>query len=99
MMSQARYGVLEHDPIETGIVWDAATARLILRRHAQRHALPIWGVQYVGGNEIRHLDVGDVVSLTDTELAFSGRLAVIEDVAHSLSETVLELSVVPDLPG
>lgn len=97
-MSQARYGPLDDTPLETGILWDAPTALLVLRHRAQKHALPIIGMQYVCGEVGRRIVPGDIVQVNDSDVSIANRLALVEDVAHSLGETVLELSILPDVP-
>lgn len=97
LRSQARYGYREADPIESAVLWDRSTALRVLRWMARRHALPLWGVQYVGGPELAKIEPGAQVELTDSDMGWSSRIALVEDVAYSLGETVLELSILPDL--
>lgn len=97
LRSQSRYGILEADPMESACLWDTATAVLVLRHRARRHALPVYGVQYSVGPQWSHLEPGDVVELSDGELFWANRLALVEDVAVGERGTLLELSVVPTL--
>lgn len=79
--SQARYGVRSEES-ETSVVHDPATAALILSWWARARALPTRVVSYVAPHSWGWLERGDVVLLTDSNLAFSGQLSLLESMTY-----------------
>jgi len=70
-------------PLEltSDVVWDDATAAAILSWRSRKHALQAVLVSYTVDAEVAgHLEPGDVLLLTDSELEFSEYLFVVEQV-------------------
>lgn len=78
-ISQARYGRRAKEE-ETICVYSDATAGLILSWWARAKSLPARTVSYVAGHDRRWLERGNIVTLTDTDLAFDSQLAMIMDI-------------------
>lgn len=78
-ISQARYGRRSEDN-ETICVYADATAALIVTWWARAKSLPARMVSYTTGHDRRWLERGNIVLLTDAELAFTDELAMILDI-------------------
>jgi len=74
--SQARYGLHRAPELEVDWTWDAGTALLVAQDQLERRALPIETVAYWLADEV---DQGDVLAVTDTELGWVERLAVVSE--------------------
>lgn len=74
--SQLRYGKRE-DEQETTVVYDDATAGLIVSWWARAKAFPTRVITYRVGNDKAWLERGDVVSITDSRLALSEQIAIV----------------------
>lgn len=79
-ISIARYGRIERK-LSTPLVYDEATARLILRALARRYAVQRRMVTYAVPQELEALLVGDVVTLTDSALYLSSQVALVWSIA------------------
>jgi len=88
--SQPLYGVREWAG-DAPWVWDDATAQLILQYRALRSAYPKRAARYTGGLELRTLLPGDVVTLTDSEVGISSRVALVIERTTSVSEIAIDL--------
>ncbi len=77
--SQLQFGIKPYT-FKAPAVWDDATANLIARDLANRHALPHRRISYVGGPELESLEIGAVVTLTDSELAIPKQPALVFEV-------------------
>lgn len=78
-VSRARYGPRAAEPIQSAIVWDASTAHAILSWRAARDALPARMLAYDGGPELQHLELGDVVTVTDSEVHLRRQVAIVTE--------------------
>lgn len=79
-VSHSRYGLRSQDPMDTDIVYDAATAQAILAWRAAYHALPARMLEYEGGAPLLHLQLGDVVTLTDSELHLQRQVCIVTEI-------------------
>jgi hypothetical protein len=96
--SQELYGVRPARAIETGWIWEDATAAALLRQWALARAVPRLGVSYVGGLELAQLERGAVVLLSDEELHLSEALAIVDDRRDGLSQVEISLTLL-QAPG
>jgi hypothetical protein len=81
-------------------IWSSATAAAVLRWWARRYALQARLVGYTADREIAgHLEPGDVVTVTDPDLAWESKLFLVEEVLRSSGSSVdLDLRSIED-PG
>jgi hypothetical protein len=75
-VSRARYGP-RSEVIETDLVYDEATAAAIVSWMAAAFALPSRILTYDLLPEFRHLELGDVVTLTDAELHLDAQVCLV----------------------
>jgi len=97
-LSEMRFGRRVAPPMLCPLTWDTATAAQILHDAADEHGWPMRAVQYVGGVDLDRLEPGQVVALTDSELAASDALALIERVTLDVDAVALDLTIL-DGPG
>ena len=80
-ISADRYGDTEEEVITSDVVYDRATARLILRHRALTYALPRVRVRYQIEERIGwRLQAGDIVTVTDEALRWRRRVWIVEEV-------------------
>jgi hypothetical protein len=80
-ISSERYGETEEEVLTSDVVYDRATARLILRHRALTYALPRVRVRYQIEERIGwRLQAGDIVTATDPGLRWSRRVWIVEEV-------------------
>jgi hypothetical protein len=77
--SQRIYG-LRSETISAPVVWDHATAGLILRDVVRSRSFARRSVRYEGPPELETLRIGDVVTITDPELFLDRAVALVVDV-------------------
>jgi hypothetical protein len=65
---------------ETAVVHDAVTAVRVVQWLAARYALPARSVTYAVGPRLAWLQRGDVVTLTDSEIAASDQVCIVESI-------------------
>ena len=65
---------------ETAVVHDAVTAVRVVQWLAARYALPARSVTYAVGPRLAWLQRGDVVTLTDSEIAASSQVCIVESI-------------------
>ena len=75
--SVARYGV-RRDSIESAIVADSLTAEHVLAWRSRRWALPTRVVEYSAPQSWGWIEPGDLVVVTDPDLAWSKRLCLVQ---------------------
>ncbi len=80
-VSQQRYGKRTEET-ESTVIYDDATAGLVVSWWARAKSLPTRTVTYLVGEDRAWLERGDVVALTDSELYFAGTVGLIENVAY-----------------
>jgi hypothetical protein len=76
---RSRYG-LRRRVLETTVVHDAVTASKVLLAQAARYGQPARMVQYIAPRRYGWLRRGDLIALTDIEVAASSQLCLIEGV-------------------
>jgi hypothetical protein len=89
-LSQSRYGKRSLG-LSTRLVWEAATAGLILDTQALDKALPRRDMDVDGGLELEVLDPGAIVQVVDDELYLDAELAIVLQMRLGLSKIGLEL--------
>lgn len=79
-ISADRYGDTEEEVLSSDVIYDRATARLVLRHRALTYALPRVRVRYRLTERLAHrLRPGDVVTVTDEALRWSRRVFLVEE--------------------
>lgn len=78
-VSYERYGRRVRDVQSTDIVYEASTAAAIVSWLAAYHALPARMLEYVGAAELWHLEVGDVVTITDSEVRLHRQVCIVTE--------------------
>jgi hypothetical protein len=91
--SQADLGTVLPYSLTTPVIWDGASAAVILQSMAERWALPKRAIQYEGDQGLRNLEIGDVLVLSDAELVISEAVAIVEDMVQGPGSTLLDLTV------
>jgi hypothetical protein len=89
--SQARYGVRSEEQ-ETTIVYDDATAGAILQWWSRAKSIPMRIVKYLVPQEKAWLERGNVVVLTDPELAFEETVCLIDSIVFR-EDDLLEITL------
>ena len=77
-------------------VWDSATASAIAVELLLRHAMPRYQILYQGGRELESLEIGDVVTISDSDLKLTERVATVEDVVFGKSVTQVLVEIRTD---
>jgi hypothetical protein len=85
--SVARYGI-RRDSLETAIVADTLTAEHVLAWRSRRWALPSRVVDYVCAQRWAWIEPGDLVTMTDPDLAWSKRLCLVQSRTWTLDGSV-----------
>lgn len=102
-VSQARYKTsrdsgIRDDEITTSIIWDVASADAILAIRARAYALAHRTVDYVlPVSDYDKLERGDIVTLTDSEIAMSGQVCIVREIQYDVSDTIaVSLLIIED---
>lgn len=90
-VSQARYGQ-RSDEQETVIVYDDATAGLILYWSSRAKSLPQRTIKYLVSQERAWLERGNIITLTDSELSFNKTVCLIESIVYR-EDDLLEVTL------
>lgn len=77
--------------ISADLVFDESTARRIARDAILQYAVPRESVSVQGGTELDYLDLGDVVSLTDSSIYLTSEVAIVQ--AKTTGESFVALSL------
>jgi hypothetical protein len=77
--------------MQSRVVWDDATALLMLHYMAEKHAYRKRVARYVGGSMLASLAPGDVVMLTDSSVYLSEVPCIVLEATRSLSDVALDL--------
>lgn len=94
------YGDLADDLLECPIVWDRATAGRMLRARAQRLSVPRLQIPYQYDPAACYdLEMGEVVTLTDSDLGLSGDRAIVREIERTLRSAIVVLETAPSTPG
>ena len=95
--SQTRYGIKGLE-IESEFITSRASAGRVVnwmaRAYCGRHRL----ITYSAPQTYGWLEVGDVVSLSDSDLSFVDQLVLIQSIAWGESDLTFEFLLVADLP-
>jgi len=85
--SWARYGV-RRATIESAVVYDDLTAARVLAWRSRRYALPSRVVDYTCPQRWAWIEPGDLVTVTDPDLAWSERLCLVQSRAWASDGSV-----------
>lgn len=85
--STVRYGV-RRDALETAIVHDDLTASRVLAWRSRRWALPSRVVEYSAPQTYAWVEPGDYVTVTDSDLAWTDRLCLVQSRAWAADGSV-----------
>lgn len=91
IVSRGKYGVRSEE-LESDWVWVPETALAILQWKAAAFALPRRTVRYAVGADLGWLRVGDVVTVTDSEVWFSNTVAIVSSIRWA-DETNISLTL------
>jgi len=80
---RARYGVGVAEAQTSDAIYSAATAGAVVGWRAQLYGLPSWSVSYELDQAWGWLRLGDQITITDSEIGWTNRIAVIQGVRHS----------------
>lgn len=91
ILSKVKYGTRAEE-LESDWVWVPETALAVLQWRAAAFALPRRSVSYAVGADLGWLRVGDVVTLTDSEVWFDNTVAIISSIQWA-DETNITLTL------
>ena len=91
--SQALYGYRPADAVGLPWCWDDGTAAALLEQWALAQAIPRLGLRYIGPPSLEAIELGAVVTITDSELHLSGALALVDGRIDGLGQTTLDLTL------
>ena len=95
-ISQSRHG-LRKEEIKALNTWDDDTALALATDVIIARALPVVGVTYLAANDsLERAAVGDVYTLTDSEMGWDGRIAIVLEVAVGGGEPTAITFGLPD---
>jgi len=95
-ISRARYGERTLS-ITTSVVYDEGTAGAILSWMSRAYAFPWRSVAYASTSGAHgYLQVGDVVTITDSEISLSERVAIVRDVQWDDADVMIGLLLIDD---
>ena len=95
--SARRYGVLPGAALQSPMLWDTATAAAVASWRLRWFSQTRIRVDYTVPQHLQYLRPGDVVLLTDTEVAFSARPFFVVGVTMGPGDAVLSLESIPDV--
>lgn len=78
-LSQARYGLLRGKPYQITWTWHDQTIVRVQQLIAERVTLPSRTVRYHVPHDVRELEEGDVILLTDSEVSLSEQVAIVAE--------------------
>lgn len=78
------------------VIQDDGTADRILDSLAARYAIPPIPVTYRGRDELETLEIGDVVTITDSAIYLDERVALVADLVPGPDGSVVELEILAD---
>ena len=87
------FGVRAQRPATGRVIWDDATASLIVNDRAAKLALPRRRGRYTGGSELESLPIWSNVAITDSEMGLDEAVALIEDIIVGPDEVMLQLLI------
>ena len=95
--SISRYG-RRFRSIDGPYIYDRTTAQLIVKNLADREALPPRQVDYRASARFAHISLGDVVTLTDPDLSFTGQACIVAGRAWDIDSWIFTLLIdsIPD---
>tara|TARA_R100001086_G_scaffold53381_1_gene23834 strand:+ start:10222 stop:11859 length:1638 start_codon:yes stop_codon:yes gene_type:complete len=95
--SIARYGQ-RWKRVESAYVYERSTAQRIIRYISDTEALPARSVQYRAAPQFAFLTLGDIVSLTDSNLGFTDQACFVSAKAWDVDSWVFTLTIdrIPD---
>lgn len=95
--SIARYGE-KWKRVESAYVYERDTAQMIVKYLADTEALPARSVQYRAAPQFAFLTLGDIVSLTDSNLGFTDQSCFVSAKAWDVDSWVFTLTIdrIPD---
>ena len=95
--SIARYGQ-RWKRVESAYVYDRSTAQKIIKYISDTEALPAQSVRYLAAPRFAFLMLGDIVSLTDSNLGFTNQSCFVSAKAWSVDSWVITLTIdrIPD---
>lgn len=103
--SQLRYArepgsrFVSEKSIESALVYDPSTAALMLGWMARAYAFARRTIQYMLPPDLGWLSVGDVVTLSDTDLRLSGQVALVSDLQRAADGVIgARLLLVESIP-
>lgn len=100
LVSKRLFGPKESDILECPIIWDTPTAQRLLKLMCERYALPRIRVSYLYDPIVCYtLELGDIVSYTDTELGLSALKAVVTRIDRTLQPPQLTLELLTPSPA
>ena len=97
IVSRTKYGTRSEE-LESDWVWEPATALAVLQWRAAAYALPRRSVSYAVGAEWGWLRVGDVITVTDSEVWFAETVCLLTSVRWADETTIVLGLTVLDHP-
>ncbi len=94
--SFTRYGLRDAGAIDSDVIYDPSTAQAVLDWRIRRDGMTYRTVSYDMPQEFQFLEPGDVVTLTDEEIAFSSRVCLVVSVLRRPGATSINFRTIPN---
>ena len=94
--SFTRYGLRDASEIDSDIIYDPSTAQAVLDWRIRRDGMTYRTVSYDMPQEFQFLEPGDVVTLTDNEIAFSSSICLVLSVLRRAGDTSITFRTIPN---
>lgn len=94
--SYTRYGLRAGDVIETDVVYDSATAYSVLDWKIKRDGMTYREVEYLLPQTYQYLEPGNVVLVTDDDIAWTDRVCLVTSIIRRPGDTVANLRTIPN---
>jgi predicted phage tail protein len=95
--SRSRYGTKPLD-LETELVSSRATAGRIVNWMSRAYSAKHRTISYRAPYKLAYLQIGDIVSITDSELYFDDQVVLIQAIDWGEEDLVFTFLLIPDLP-
>ena len=95
--SRSRYGARALD-LETELVSSRATAGRIVNWMSRAYSAKHRTIRYRAPYKLAYLQIGDIVSITDSELYFDDQVVLVQSIEWSEEDLVFTFLLIPDLP-
>ena len=94
--SYTRYGLRAGEAIDTDVVYDTATAYSVLDWRIKRDGMTYREVESLLPQTYQYLEPGNVVLVTDDDIAWTDRVCLVTSILRRPGDTVVNLRTIPN---